>query len=205
MPLADGRGTALLLTRKAPVQKLLWRIRAARDHFPASKLSVIAHSFGTYAIGRILRENPDIRLRRLILCGCILPSDFRWDQIRDRVEEEIINDCGTRDLWPVLAESTTFGYGPSGRFGFGTPGVRDRYHDFGHGGFFQSAFVSKFWSPWFRSGKLEQSALPPPSGVAWHILSVIQIKWVFLCLLSIWIIVMLVNVSSGPISKILAK
>jgi hypothetical protein len=120
-------------------------------------LSVIAHSFGTYAIGKILKENPDIRLHRLILCGAILPSEFRWDQIPHSVETEIINDCGIRDIWPVLAQSTTFGYGPSGRFGFGAPGVRDRYHDFGHGGFFQEQFVSNFWLPWFRSGNFVKS------------------------------------------------
>jgi pimeloyl-ACP methyl ester carboxylesterase len=106
-PLKYGRFDAFrfwfpIWTREAPVTKLLWRIRAARDRLPTPQLSVIAHSFGTYAIGKILRENPDIRLHRLILCGAILPSDFRWDQIRRSVETDIINDCGIRDIWPVL-------------------------------------------------------------------------------------------------------
>ena len=191
-PLSYGRFDALrfwfpIWTRDAPVRKLLWRIRSARDRFPSGKLSVIAHSFGTYAIGKILRENPDIRLHRLVLCGAILPSDFRWDQIRHSVETEIINDCGIRDIWPVLAQSTTFGYGPSGRFGFGTPGVRDRYHDFGHGGFFKETFVSDFWLPWFRSGNCVKSKAPPPSGTRWHILTIIQIKWlaIVVCALGI--------------------
>jgi hypothetical protein len=78
-PLKYGRFDAFrfwfpFLTRQAPVTKLLWRIRAARDRLPTPQLSVIAHSFGTYAIGKILKENPDIRLHRLILCGAILPS-----------------------------------------------------------------------------------------------------------------------------------
>jgi len=140
-------------------------------------LSVIAHSFGTYAIGKILRENPDIRMHRLILCGAILPTDFRWDQIQNSVETDIINDCGIKDIRPVLAQSTTVGYGPSGRFGFGTPGVRDRFHDFGHGGFFEEKFVRESWLPWFRSGDFVKSKAPPPSGAHWHILTTIQIKW----------------------------
>ena len=53
-------------TREAPVKKLLWRIRFARDKLPTAKLSVIAHSFGTYAIGKILKDNAfHIRLHRL--------------------------------------------------------------------------------------------------------------------------------------------
>lgn len=72
-------------------------------------------------------------------------------------------------------------------FGFGTPGVRDRYHDFGHGGFFQEKFVSDFWLPWFRSGNFVKSQAPPPSGTRWHLLTIFQIKWLAipLCVLGI--------------------
>jgi len=202
-PLKYGRFDAFrfwfpVWTRDSPVKNLLWRIRAAIKQFSPAKLSVVAHSFGTYAIGKILRENPDIRLHRLILCGAILPSNFHWDQIQHNVETPIINDCGIKDIWPVLAQSTTFGYGPSGRFGFGTPGVRDRYHDFGHGGFFQKKFVSDFWLPWFRSGNFIKSKAPPPSGAHWHLLTIFQIKWlaILLCVLGIsWFA--LTNVPKG--------
>jgi hypothetical protein len=191
-PLKYGRFDAFrfwfpIWTRGAPVTKLLWRIREARDSFSNAKLSVIAHSFGTYAIGKILKDNPDVHLHRLILCGAILPSDCRWDQIPRGVETPIINDCGIKDIWPVLATSTTFGYGPSGRFGFGTPGVRDRYHSFGHGGFFNKEFVRRFWLPWFQRGELVRSETPAPSGLRWHILTVFQLKWltVILCILGL--------------------
>lgn len=201
-PLKYGRFDAFrfwfpIWTREAPVKNLLWRIRSARDTYPTAKLSVIAHSFGTYAIGNILRENPDIRLHRLIPCGAILPSNFGWDQIQRSVETPIINDCGIKDIWPVLAQSTTFGYGPSGRFGFGTPGVRDRYHDFGHGGFFEKKFVSDFWLPWFRSGDFVKSRPPPPSGTRWHFLTFIQIKWlaILLCVLGLFAVT---NVPKRP-------
>jgi pimeloyl-ACP methyl ester carboxylesterase len=192
-PLKYGRFDAFRFwfpfwTREAPITKLLWRIRAARDRVPPPQLSVIAHSFGTYAIGKILKENPDIRLHRLVLCGAILPSDFRWDQIRSSVEARIINDCGLKDIWPVLAQSTTFGYGPSGRFGFGTPGVRDRFHDFGHGGFFQEKFVRDFWLPWFRNAEFVKSKAPQPSGAHWHLLTVIQLKWLAILLCAVGIV-----------------
>jgi hypothetical protein len=191
-PLGYGRFDAFRFwfpfwTRETPVRKLLWKIREAREMYSRAKLSVVAHSFGTYAIGKILKENPDIRLHRLVLCGAILSSEYRWDQVRHKVETEVINDCGVKDIWPVLAQSTTFGYGPSGRFGFRTPGVLDRSHDFGHGGFFKEKFVSDFWLPWFRSGTFIKSKALPPSGAHWHLLTVIQIKWlvIFLCVAGI--------------------
>jgi Protein of unknown function (DUF4019) len=205
-PLSYGRFDAFRFwfpigTREAPVEKLLWRIRDARMRFPNAKLSVIAHSFGTYAISKIFTENPDIQLHRLILCGAILPSDFRWDQIRQRVESEVINDCGTRDIWPVLAQSTTFGYGPSGRFGFGTPGVRDRFHDFGHGGFFQDKFVREFWLPWFRKADFVRSTAPSPSGARWHLLTIFQIKWMIALLFVFGIVAGYLNKSFAVRAK----
>jgi hypothetical protein len=182
IPLKYGRFDAFRFwfpfwTRRGPIDKLLWRIRDARKRFPAG-ISVIAHSFGTYAIGTILNENPDIRLHRLILCGGILPSDFRWDKLSERVETEIINECGINDIWPVMAESTTFGYGSSGRFGFGAPGVLDRYHNFGHCGFLDEEFVRSFWLPWFKEDRIVSAGATPPASRRWHLLTIIQIKWV---------------------------
>jgi hypothetical protein len=182
IPLKYGRFDAFRFwfpfwTRRGPINKLLWRIRDARKQFPNSIISVIAHSFGTYAIGIILDENPDIRMHRLILCGGILPSDFRWDKLSERVETEILNECGIKDIWPVIAESTTFGYGSSGRFGFGAPGVWDRYHNFGDGGFFDEEFVCRFWLPWFKEGRIVNADAPPPASRRWHLLTIIQIKW----------------------------
>ncbi|HTD15652.1 MAG TPA: toll/interleukin-1 receptor domain-containing protein [Chthoniobacterales bacterium] len=187
IPLRYGRFDAFRFwfpfwTRSAPVNNLLPKIRDARTLNPRAKLSVIAHSFGTYAIGKIVSENPDIRLYRLILCGAILPSDFRWDKIPHSVDTKIINDCGRKDIWPVLAQSTTFGYGTSGRFGFGDARTITRFHDFGHGGFFDKKFVSEFWLPWFQNGQFVRSEAPQKAGALWHLLAIIQIKWVAILL-----------------------
>jgi hypothetical protein len=114
---------------------------------------LIAHSFGTYAVARILRDQPQIRPVRVIFCGSIVPQNLRWDLIPNR--PQIINDCGTRDLWPLLAASTTWGYGPSGTVGFGTPGIQDRYHDFAHGSYFDRDFVETYWKPWIHDGYVE--------------------------------------------------
>ena len=57
----------------------------------------------------------------------------------------------------------------------------------GHGGFFEDNFVTNYWLPWFRSGNFVKSKAPPRSGTRWHLLTIIQIKWVaiLLCVLCI--------------------
>ena len=93
-----------LFTRERAIRRVLRDIRYARDRYPDSYLSIIAHSFGTYAIGKILQDNPDIHIYRLILCGSILNADFRWDQLRNQIEGGVINECGyTRYLAYISA------------------------------------------------------------------------------------------------------
>jgi len=57
---------------------------------------------------------------------------------------EIVNDCGSRDIYTVQAKISTWGYGPTGTWGIGTTGVRDRYHFFDHFGYFNAEFVNKY-------------------------------------------------------------
>lgn len=80
------------------------KIRDAFAEYRGVPISVIAHSFGTHAIGELLKNDPSFRIQRLVLCGSILPRSFRWDLYRSKVETEVINDRGSRDIWPVLAK-----------------------------------------------------------------------------------------------------
>src|SRR5262245_45066051 len=119
IPLRYGRFDAFrfwwpLWTRERPIEKILWRIEDAIHSHPGAQLMIIAHSFGTYAVTTILRRKPHIRPARMILCGSIVPEEFRWDQLPNR--PEVINECGSRDIWPILAKATSWGYGASGTF-----------------------------------------------------------------------------------------
>lgn len=67
---------------------------------------------------------------------------------------QVINDCGYRDIWPVLAQTITWGYGSSGRFGFGHGRVKDRFHGTGHSGFLEPDFVEKYWVPYFSKDEI---------------------------------------------------
>jgi hypothetical protein len=123
--------------------------------YQGNDVAIIAHSFGTYAITQILREVPSFRPSRIIFCGSIVPQQFRWDRIDNC--PEILNDCGGRDIWPVLAASLSWGYGPSGIFGFGSPRIHDRYHNFKHSSYFDGDFVERFWTPWLKEGRIVAS------------------------------------------------
>jgi len=142
-------------TRGRAIQKLLWRLDKAIDDNPGREIIVIAHSFGTYCVSRILKEHPRIKPIRVLLCGSIVDRNFRWDLLRQ--QPSIVNECGTRDIWPLLARSATWGYGASGTFGFKTPGIADRYHDLSHSEYFRESFVRKFWVPFVSSGNIVEA------------------------------------------------
>ena len=157
-------------TRNKPVEKVYIQIRVAlqkykRDH-PDAKLSIIAHSFGTYVVGQILKREFDLQIHRLILCGSVLPQDFPWHEYQGRFDDDkVVNECGKADIWPVLAQSGSWGYGASGTYGFGAVLVKDRFHAGGHGQYFGPGFVEKYWEPFIRRGEYQrtefETKMPP--------------------------------------------
>lgn len=145
------------LTREGSVRKILRKLRHAKSLHPHAELSVIAHSFGTYSIFRILQSEADLRFKRIILCGSIVSHDAGWDHVQPRIQEEVVNDCGTQDIWPVSARAFSWFYGATGTFGFRSPAIIDRFHDLGHGGFFTEEFINKYWVPYIVSGEIVSS------------------------------------------------
>jgi pimeloyl-ACP methyl ester carboxylesterase len=153
------RGQSIEFTRE--------QIQIGKNRYKAEHYSVVAHSFGTYAISNILADTKDLVLHRLILCGCIVKRRFPWDSVSGRINTEVINDFGTRDIWPLMASKLSWGYDETGRFGFGRADVTDRAHDFEHSDFFAEDFIRAFWKPWFESGTYtksnwEEEAPPSP-------------------------------------------
>jgi pimeloyl-ACP methyl ester carboxylesterase len=149
-------------TRNKPIEKVYVQVRVAlqkyrRDH-PEAKLSIIAHSFGTYVIGELLKRDFELKIHRLILCGSVLPLDFPWHLYRERFDDDkVVNECGKADIWPVLAQSASWGYGASGTHGFGAVLVKDRFHKGGHGQYFKPGFVARYWEPFIRRGTYEST------------------------------------------------
>ena len=147
--------------RNTPIQKIAQSIREAKSLEPNAQFMVIAHSFGSYILSRILAKYTDMRFRRIILCGCIVPTSYPWGLYTKEMEKRsILNDVGTRDFYPVLATFSSFGYGSSGRKGFQAPLVKDRYFDYGHSDFFepQNNHVAQYWKPFIANGDIVESA-----------------------------------------------
>jgi len=138
---------------------------AARSPAPCS---IIAHSFGTFLVAGILQTAPELTFCRIIFCGSVVRHRFRVSDYDHRFEGELINEVGTKDIWPVLAETSTTGYGSAGTYGFRRSGVRDRWHNGKtHSAFLTPDFCEIYWVPYLRDGAIIEDApeaQPPPLG-----------------------------------------
>lgn len=146
--------------RSSPINKVVRDIRILKSEEPLAKIYVIAHSFGTYIISRILAEHPDISFEKIILCGSIIRRDYPWALYAKGLRKDsIINDIGTRDIWPIVATITTIGYGGSGRRGFQNANVTDRYFNYEHSDFFDPKYnhAEKYWRPIIEDEKINPS------------------------------------------------
>jgi pimeloyl-ACP methyl ester carboxylesterase len=148
----------------------------------------VGHSFGTYILSRILSEKPDMQADRVLLCGSIVSRTYRWDKLPNR-PEAVLNEVGSRDIWPILANSLTWGYGSTGTFGFQTPGVRDRYHNLAHSDYFKPGFAEDYWVPWIREGMRKSTPYEtderPPTPFYKNLFEIVPLKWVLLTLLAL--------------------
>ncbi|MEZ6134184.1 MAG: hypothetical protein R3C53_04645 [Pirellulaceae bacterium] len=153
-------------TRQVPIALVERQIRGyiarAKRKYDDVKISVIAHSFGTYIVSRILEEATDLHWERIVFCGAIVPEDFRWDKVDRQVDpEHVVNDVGNQDIWPAMAKLLSFGYGDAGSHGF-VSDVNNRFHKSGHSDYFRNGFPAKFWAPWIHAGDLVE-VTPPAS------------------------------------------
>jgi hypothetical protein len=150
----------LPFTRSGPINYVEKQIKIVKSSHPNAKLSIIVHSFGSYIIGKILERHYDLNIEKLILCGSVLETTYRWEDALNRrniKEDNVINECGKKDIWPVLAKATSWGYGVSGTHGFGNVIVKDRFHDATHGQYFKEEFVSKYWKPFIHQGEYKRT------------------------------------------------
>ncbi len=145
--------------RREAIAFVTTNILDARTEFPDAKISIIAHSFGTYVVTQFLEQNKSFQVSRLILCGSVLPRLYSFVSLATRLlptaqpDKKIINECGTHDVWPVLAERVTKRYGPSGTFGSNDGRVLSRWHKYmWHSGFLNAPFCRKFWIPFLKNG-----------------------------------------------------
>jgi hypothetical protein len=136
------------------------------------RISIIAHSFGTFLVLRLLRKNTHLKLWKLIFCGSVAADLADWSPIAHKVghnpkaspnrdarttDHYIVNDCGTADIWPLVGAASGWYYGMAGVLGFNETYVRNRFHDGGHSLFFDDAFVQKYWKSFLVDDRFERS------------------------------------------------
>jgi hypothetical protein len=157
--------------QRAATRRLAARLRdlSGTGDLPSRPPDVIAHSFGAWLVGHSLRQNPDIRVGRIIMAGSVLRPDFDWRTVIDRGQAEaVLNHYGCRDLWAFVSEFFIPDSGPAGFSGFAScAGVFNRPEPgFRHITFFQRGHISTvhrtLWQPFLTQPADELPGLAGP-------------------------------------------
>jgi pimeloyl-ACP methyl ester carboxylesterase len=145
--------------------------------------SLIAHSFGTYVVGKILTDHPEFKWHRLIFCGSVVRDDFPFDKVEvlERFEHPLLNEVGTKDYYPALAQSAGWGYGSVGSTGFNRPPVKTRWHKgFRHSDFLTETFCNTFWVPFLQGHDPKDADRPSKLPVWIRGITLLPLRWMVL-------------------------
>jgi pimeloyl-ACP methyl ester carboxylesterase len=191
--------------RRTAIERVARAITTANSLHRPSKLSVISHSFGTFVVAHILADHPEFKFERIIFCGSVVRDDFRLDQNLNRFSQPLLNEVGSRDFLPALAESASWGYGSVGSNGYNAVGVETRWHKgFSHSDFLTGEFCNRFWVPFLQNGRIIPG--DPSSQLAWYIrlLTALPIRWLQPILL-IAILLLLTKFMAGDVNATRAE
>lgn len=143
-----------------PTAKVLAELRNLQSEYKNARISIIAHSFGTYVVQRVLQSDHNLKLWKLVFCGSVANDQTDWAAFKHRVgdgirptKDFILNDCGTGDYWPVFGTAFGWHYGMAGVTGFSETHVMNRFHRGKNGKagrhslYFDNEFVQKKWRP----------------------------------------------------------
>lgn len=119
-PLAAMRGAVPILLNYGWFQAL-WmmippvrdaRVRWLRDQYDrmreatgVARPSIIAHSFGTWLLGELLRRYDDVVFDRIVITGSVLPENYDWASLLESGRVLAVhNEVATADMWPTIAD-----------------------------------------------------------------------------------------------------
>jgi hypothetical protein len=177
-------GVILVWRRSKLKRDLRKKLAALRDQASAHGFEgnpdVIAHSFGTWLLGHLLKDElrrspaEQLRFGRIILAGCVLRPDFDWKSVKDAdLVEDVLNHYGTADKVVPLAHATIWDSGPSGRRGFdGDQVLNVQAQGFGHSDLFSTTKFTvngatcltnsyqKYWRPFLTLPREELTSIP---------------------------------------------
>jgi pimeloyl-ACP methyl ester carboxylesterase len=88
--------------RDRQLQNFREELRDLISRTQVRRVSVIAHSFGTWLVMAALEsENGDLRYDRIVLTGSILPRDYDWKMVLDRKWVMAVCNVRARSDWVV--------------------------------------------------------------------------------------------------------
>ena len=151
--------------RKAKVESFhTWYEQQVREHHldlddPEQRPSIVAHSFGTYMVGRCMNKYEDVKFDKIILTGSILPRSFNWGRLFARDQfGQVINECGWQDFWSGAVGTFVQDTGSSGKHGFHVTDdrfiVQNAHEEFEHSDYFYRTMMQ---------GWVARLSVPPDS------------------------------------------
>jgi hypothetical protein len=115
--------------------------------------SIVAHSFGTHLVAGAMRKYPDMKFDRIVFCGSIVVTDFRWREIYERGQfKQLLNQYGGLDFWAGFVQWAVTDAGPSGKRGFDRSadieGIvrQEEYPEWNHGNYFHKTNYQRWRS-----------------------------------------------------------
>jgi hypothetical protein len=162
--------------RTRAIEKVRKAVRLAKEVHKPEKLSVIAHSFGSFIVARLLISEFDVKWDRIIFCGSVNNAELEVEQVLKRFTLPMLNDVGGRDYLPALAEKATRTFGSIGTYGALNAAVKDRFHqDKAHSGFLTKEFCKKWWIPFLQTGFIEKG--DTWKDFPWFIRILLRVPW----------------------------
>ncbi|MDG3007347.1 hypothetical protein [Paludisphaera mucosa] len=129
--------------------------------------SIVAHSFGTYLVAKAMRVH-NLRFNRIILCGCIVETDYPWKTCFDEgLANAALNDHGSQDFWAWVATYVVKDAGQAGIYGFGEQDGRLAqicHAHFRHSDYFSTPTYRDTWVPFLRGQPHRQAINLPDAG-----------------------------------------
>lgn len=135
--------------RQAKVDWLRSEIERVRKDSGDPTPSIIAHSFGSYLLGAMIRDYSGQVFDKVILVGSIVHHEFDWDRafIEGKLNWAHV-EYGRLDIWPRVASKLISDAGMSGYAGFNTvhPFVaQQEFKGYGHSTWFSDDHARSSW------------------------------------------------------------
>lgn len=106
-------------TLRKQVEWLMGEYDRVRIESGCARPSIIAHSYGTLLVARLLEKHSQVDFDKVIFAASIVPEDFQWAKLLDQYRVRwVVNDYGGNDPWPKVAKRFIRYTGSSGTTGF---------------------------------------------------------------------------------------